>query len=86
MREVITTGRNIILLVHGDDRLPMVECVLTCTEPEHRSMSSGLGRGEKVTTIRFSASPGALRQMSEQFATWADEADDAAPDTPAKDA
>ena len=79
MKEALGTARNLTLVAQEDGSLlPMVETVIIVTEPRFQLAKEGLVKVITSDTLRFVASPEVLRAMSEQFAEWADEADELA--------
>lgn len=79
MKEALGTARNLTLVAQEDGSLlPMVECIVIYTEPQFNIAKEGLMKSLGSGTLRFVACPEVLRAMSEQFATWADEADELA--------
>ncbi len=79
MKEVLSTARNITLAVNGDRILPIVEAVITVTEPHFRADGSGAVERYRVPeTLRFASAPDGLRLIAKDLELWADEADEAA--------
>lgn len=79
MKEVLSTARNITLAVDGDRVLPLVEAVITVTEPHFRADGSGaIERYRVPETLRFSTTPDRMRSIATSLNHWADEADAAA--------
>lgn len=79
MKEVLSTARNITLVVDGNHVLPVVEAVITVTEPHFRADGSGnIERFRVPETLRFSSAPDGLRVIAKSMERWADEADEAA--------
>ena len=79
MKELIGTNCNISLVVQEDGKLlPMVEAIMIVTEPQWGIDGGGeLCRTRMPGTVRFSATPQALRALGKGCMKWADEADGA---------
>lgn len=77
MKEVICTARNLMVVPDEEHTVrPMIEAIVVVSEPQFRFDRGGQLANERETeTIRFSASPEALRKMAKSFNEWADEAD-----------
>jgi hypothetical protein len=76
MKEAMGTARNLSLVPAPDGTMrPMVETIVILTEPKYNVTKEGLESRRVTSTIRFQAAPDTLRNMSIQFANWADEAD-----------
>jgi len=79
MKEALGSARNLTLVAQEDGSLlPMIETVIIVTEPRFEIAKEGLVKVISSDTLRFVACPEVLRALSEQFATWADEADELA--------
>ena len=75
MKELRRIAGNIVMSVVDDKLFPMVEIVLTLTEPVYHCDAGGdLTTARAAETIRFHATPVSLRLLSD----WADRADKAA--------
>lgn len=76
MQELMSTARNVFFIAEEKTVRPMIEMVLTVSEPKFKMDPGGVfGLYRETETIRIHTDPKGLREIAERCIEWADEAE-----------